>query len=84
MNTVKLKGIVGEFKIHQENGVFVTLLAVVPTKIYKGDGIYHVLHIPQKIGFKEWEAMGGSLSGNSKVKYSYGYLSCHKNQLDII
>lgn len=79
MSTVKLKGINGEFKIHQENGVFVTLLAIKPTLI--GDTVFDM---PVKIGFKEWEEMGGSLSGNSKVKYSYGYLSCHKNQLDII
>lgn len=79
MSTVKLKGITGEFKIHQESGVFITLLAIKPT--LTGDT---VLDMPVKIGFKEWEEMGGSLSGNSKVKYSYGYLSCHKNQLDII
>ena len=77
MNTVKLKGINGEFKIHQENGVFVTLLAIKPTLI--GDTVFDM---PVKSGFKEWEEMGGSLSGNSKVKYSYGYLSCHKNQLE--
>ena len=58
MSTVKLKGINGEFKIHQENGVFVTLLAIKPT------------------------LMGGSLSNSAKVKYSYGFLSCHKNQIE--
>lgn len=79
MSTVKLKGITGEFKIHQESGVFVTLLAIKPTLI--GDTMFDM---PVKIGFKEWEEMGGSLSSSAKVKHSYGYLSCHNNQLDII
>lgn len=79
MSTVKLKGINGEFKIHQENGVFVTLLAIKPTLI--GDTMFDM---PVKIGFKEWEEMGGSLSRSAKVRYSYGYLSCHKNQSEII
>ena len=79
MSTVKLKGINGEFKIHQENGVFVTLLAIKPTLI--GDTMFDM---PVKIGFKELEEMGGSLSRSAKVRYSYGYLSCHKNQSEII
>lgn len=76
MNTVKLKGIQGDFKIIQEQGVFVKLLAVMP-QVIEGQ----VFDLPTKIGFKEWQEMGGSLSDHSKIKYTYGVLSCHKSQI---
>jgi len=76
MQTVKLKGIEGDFHIQQEQGVFVTLLAMQWQNI---DG--NLFYMPTKIGFKEWQAMGGSLSSEAKIKYSYGELSCHKNQI---
>ena len=77
MSIVKLKGITGEFKVHQQNGVFITLLAIRPTLV--GDDIFE---LPVKIGFREWQEMGGSLSGDSKIKYEYGYLKCHEGQID--
>lgn len=76
MNTVKLKGIEGDFHIQQEQGVFVTLLAMQWQSI--GGELFY---LPTKIGFKEWQALGGSLSSGASVKYSYGELSCHKNQI---
>ena len=77
MKTVKLKGIEGDFHIQAEHGVFVTLLAMQWQSV-NGELFY----MPTKIGFKEWQAMGGSLSREAKVKYSYGNLSCHKNQVE--
>jgi len=77
MQTVKLKGIEGDFHIQAENGVFLTLLAMQWQSV-NGELFY----LPTKIGFKEWEAMGGSLSSDAKVRYSYGNLSCHKNQVE--
>lgn len=75
--TIRLKGITGEFKITAENGVFITLLAIMPVVV--GTEVYS---LPRPIGFKEWLEMGGSLAGSSKVRYSYGRLSCHKNQIE--
>jgi hypothetical protein len=76
MNTVKLKGIRGDFEIIQEQGIFIKLLAIKP-QVIEGQ----VFELPTKIGFKEWQEMGGSLSDHSKIKYTYGELSCHKNQI---
>lgn len=77
MNTVKLKGITGDFHVCQENGVFVTLMAMEWVSV-EGELFY----LPNaNLGFKEWEEMGGSLGSGSKVRYAYGRLTCHKNQL---
>lgn len=76
MHTVKLKDIEGDFYIQQENGVFIQLLAMQWQNI---DG--NLFYMPTKIGFKEWQAMGGSLSSDAPIRYTYGTLSCHKNQI---
>ena len=76
MQTVKLKGIEGDYHVQTEHGVFLTLLAMQWQSI-NGELFY----LPTKIGFKEWQSLGGSLSSYAAVRYSYGNLTCHKNQI---
>lgn len=78
MNIVKLKGIEGEFKILQQNGVFLTLLPM--TWQFIGNESFY-LPSPD-LGFKEWQEMGGSLSNDAPIKYEYGRLKCHQNQVE--
>jgi hypothetical protein len=77
MNTVKLQGFEGDFHITKQEGVFVELLAMSWQSI---NGELFYLPNPH-LGFKEWQEMGGSLSSTAKVKYTYGRLYCHKNQI---
>lgn len=77
MNTVKLKGFNCDFHIYAQNGVFLTLHVMTWQNI---NGELFYLPNP-KLGFKEWQELGGSLSSDAKVRYEYGRIKCHKDQL---
>lgn len=73
MSTVQIKDVSGDFQIVSEQGVFVNLLIIKPTLI--GTEIHDMP--TTDLGFKEW----GEISNNPKVKYTYGRLSCHRDQI---